>query len=185
MHRTTIDYDHLKQKLQQAGVDCDPAWLHGALFGLIALHDDRHDAVCEGLGQAVEGLGILEKEIEALYRDTWQALDGPGLDFGMLLPPESSSLEARAKGLVNWTTGYIEGLRCGGLDESRFPTPMGARALEELRQLAETPVTAFAEEDESFHEAVEHAWITAVLVREFLVVTRERQDRASEQSDPS
>lgn len=176
MHQTTIDYHELERQLQQAGVACDPSWLHGALFGLIALHDDQHDAPCEGLSLVMKGLDALDDEIRDLYRDTWRTIDGPGLDFGMLLPTETDTLKKRAQGVINWARGYLEGLQCGGVDTLEFPVVSGRHAMQELRELVATPVEEIAADEEELHEAIEHAWVTAVLVRELLVVARERRE---------
>ncbi len=174
MHQTTIDYHEIEQRLQQAGVGCDPSWLHGALFGLIALHDDGHHAPCEGLSQVMAGLDALDDEVRELYRETWQTLDGPGLDFGMLLPSETDSLEQQAQGVLSWTRGYLDGLQCGGFDTLEFPVVSGRHAMQELRDLLETSLGELAGDEEALHETIEHAWVTAVLVRELLVVARER-----------
>lgn len=174
MHTTTIDYQQIQQRLSRAGVDCSPSWLHGALFGLIALHDDRHAAPCEGLSQVLDGLDAMQEEVHALYLDIWQALDGPGLDFDMLLPPRSRPLIERAEGVNDWIRGYLQGLQCGGIDSLEFPVASGRQALEELQDLGNTPAAEMAENEEELHEAMEHAWVTAVLVRELLVVARER-----------
>lgn len=176
MHRTTIDYRRIEKQLQEAGVSCTPSWLHGALFGLIALHDDVHQAPCEGLSPVVQGLDALEGEVRRLYRDIWTTIDGPGLDFGMLLPDAPESLEVRARAVIEWTRGYLDGLRCGGVDILEFPVASGDHAMEELRALVDTPVRELAADEEELQEAIEHAWVTAVLVRELLVVARKRAD---------
>jgi uncharacterized protein YgfB (UPF0149 family) len=176
VHRSTLDHDRIQAQLRNAGLDCDPSWLHGALFGLIALHDDRHGAVCECLEQAIEGLSVLDAEVQALYRATWDELDGPGLDFGMLLPPTTSSLAEQAQGVISWTRGYLQGLRCGGIDTVEFPVVSGRHAVQELRAIADRLPSALADDEEALDEVMEHVWVTAVLVRELLVVARERQD---------
>ena len=176
MHQTNVDYQQLQLRLQQVGVDCSPSWLHGALFGLIALHDDRHRAPCEGLAGVLAGLAALDGEVRALYRDIWEAIDGPGLDFGMLLPPDSESPDTRARGVIAWTEGFLEGLHCGGLDDFEFPDDSGPHAIGELRELSRSDIAQLAADEEELHEAIEHAWVTAVLVRELLVVARERRE---------
>jgi uncharacterized protein YgfB (UPF0149 family) len=175
MHQTNVDYRQLQRRLQGTGLACDPSWLHGALFGLIALHDDRHQAPCEGLAGALQGLEALEDEVGALYHDTWDSIDGPGLDFGMLLPPESEARDVRARGVISWTRGFLDGLRCGGVDAFEFPDDSGPHAIGELRELAQTEAAELSGDEDELHEAMEHAWVTAVLVRELLVVARERR----------
>ncbi len=176
MHRSTIDYGRLQRQLIQAGLDCDPAWLHGALFGMIALHDDRHGAVCECLEQAMQGLRVLDAEVQALYHATWKELDGPGLDFGMLLPAADRSLPEQAQGVINWTRGFLAGLRCGGIDTVEFPVVSGRHAMQALQEVADSLPAALADDQETLDEAMEHVWVTAVLVRELLVVAREQGD---------
>jgi uncharacterized protein YgfB (UPF0149 family) len=93
----------------------------------------------------------------------------------MLLPPDSEAPDTRARGVIAWTQGFLEGLHCGGLDAFEFPDDSGPHAIGELRELAQTEISGLAEDEEELQEAIEHAWVTAVLVRELLVVARERQ----------
>ncbi len=167
----SLQYEVLARELAEHGCTFSPAWLHGALFGLIALHDDNHEAGCERLRALLDADDRLGTWLRERYRALWAALDGPGLDFGMPLP--EGGLPGRAQAVIDWTRGYLEALHCSGLDEATLPVAAGRHALDELRQIAAAEPRALCADEEALEEVAEHAWVTAVLVRELLVVTRE------------
>ncbi|BAN68522.1 UPF0149 family protein [endosymbiont of unidentified scaly snail isolate Monju] len=167
----TLHHDALARELAGHGCTFSPAWLHGALFGLIALHDDDHEAGCKRLRTLLAADDRLGVWLCERYRALWSALDGPGLDFGMPLP-EGVPAE-RAQTVIDWTRGYLEALHCSGLDEATLPVAAGRHALDELRRIATAEPASLCRDEDGQEEAAEHAWVTAVLVRELLVVTRE------------
>lgn len=174
MEDQALDHAQLKACLEGQGIACSPAWLHGLLFGLVAAHDDRWEAVMDAIHRCDSRLAAAGDLTQSLCHALWQALDGPGLDFGILLPSETHPLKERDAELSAWARGYLEGLTIAGVTGAELPTEAGRHALEELRAIAERGDAESAADEEAFEEAVEHTWVTAVLLRELLVVAREQ-----------
>ncbi len=175
MEDQALDHAHLKACLEGQGIDCSPAWLHGLLFGLVAAHDNRWEAVMDAVHQCDTRLAAAGDLTHSLCHALWQSLDGPGLDFGILLPYETRPLEERAAELARWARGYLQGLEAAGIAGESLPDEAGRHAIGELRAVAESGGAELAADEEELEEAVEHTWVTAVLLRELLVVVRERQ----------
>lgn len=175
MNELVSDYEHLGRCLRDSGISCSPSWLHGLIFGLVAAHDDRWETVLAGLTQCDRSLTRAMDLTHSLCHSLWESLDGPGLDFGILLPPETHALEERAAELSAWARGYLEGLGAAGVTGDALPTEAGRHAIDELRTIVDNQGTGIATDEEALEEAVEHTWVTAVLLRELLVVVRERR----------
>lgn len=63
-------------------------------------------------------------------------------------PPDSEPPDARAREVVAWTKGYLEGLHCGGLDGFEFPDDSGPHAIGELRELTRSDIEQLAADEE-------------------------------------
>lgn len=175
MEDQALDHAHLKACLEGQGIGCSPAWLHGLIFGLVAAHDDSWEAVIDAMHQCDSSLVAASDLTHSLCHALWQSLDGPGLDFGILLPAPDRPLQERAVELSAWARGYLEGLEAAGVTGDGLPADAGQHAMEELRAIADHEGGEWVADEEQMEEAVEHTWVTAVLLRELLVVARERQ----------
>lgn len=176
MEEQALDHAHLKACLEGQGIECSPAWLHGLIFGLVAAHDNRWEKVMDAVHRCDPRLSEAGELTRSLCQALWQSLDGPGLDFGILLPPETHPLAERAAELSAWAKGYLEGLEVAGVTGDQLPTQAGRHAIRELRAIADNSRgEELTSDEEALEEAVEHTWVTAVLLRELLVVVRERR----------
>lgn len=173
MSEQVLDYDHLEACLRDNGLACTPSWLHGLIFGLVAAHDDRWETVLGAMRACDPSLASAETLTRSLCHALWQSLDGPGLEFGVLLPDDSRPLGKRVAELAAWARGCLQGMERAGVSAETLPVEAGGHAMEALRAVAEGIAEDPPAEEEALEEAVEHTWVTAVLLRELLVVTRE------------
>ena len=173
MNEQVLDYDHLAACLRDNGLACTPSWLHGLIFGLVAAHDDRWETVLGAMRACDPNLSSAETLTRSLCHALWQSLDGPGLGFGVLLPDASRPLVERTAELGAWARGCLQGLETAGVTAESLPDEAGGHAMEALRAVAEDIAEEPPTDEEALEEAVEHTWVTAVLLRELLVVTRE------------
>lgn len=176
MGQYSIDYQCLGELAHHAGLACSAAHLHGQVLALISVHDGG----CEWPSATLFGAtddnpgSPLHAALDTLYRETWRALDGPGVGFNMLLPDEDAGLEQRGRALCEWAAGFLHALPSLGVDPERHLDLAGRAALRDIHEVAYGNPLEVAADDEEFTEVSEFLWIAVVLVRELLIVHRER-----------
>lgn len=172
----SLGYAQLDALLAAAEQSGSAAHVHGQLLGVISVQDGACDDPANTLLTLPDGdTGQrLHQAVDCLYRETWQALDGAGVGFAMLLPDDSATLAQRAQGLIDWAQGFLHALQLQGVDPLRQLDSAGRSALDDIRQVAGQQPQQVAEDEEELGEVAEFLWIAAVLVRELLIVHRER-----------
>lgn len=176
-----LDYSHYQDFLEQAGFPGCAADVHGALCGMLSgggnaltglwLEDILAD--CEP-GDAEQG--ILRESLVGLGLSTWRELSGTQLEFGPLLPPDDASLESRAEALAGWCQGFLFGLARAGLIETQLKEGVIGEALLDFVEISKA--TGDSDQDPAeagfaLEELIEYVRVTAQLVFEELLPTRE------------
>lgn len=184
MHVSGIetDYRDLADLLVSSGAPLPLAELHGGLCGIICA--SGHGAASSWLDSLLDdctgdadSLPLLAARLEALGKDTWQALRGLTLEFFPLLPDEDADIDQRAEALGLWCHGFLAGLVIGGVDLAGGSEALSAELSELIRDFAEiSRAGADREEiedpdfgDASLTELVEFVRVGTQLVFEELV----------------
>jgi uncharacterized protein YgfB (UPF0149 family) len=146
---------------------------HGMLCGLLCAHapDAEHVWVEELLrGSDPQDLNAAElgDELRRLGEGTREEIEGPGLGFSPLLPPEDRPLRERAVGLYDWSRGFLYGLGLAGVDASQL-SEQTREALDDLADVTRLDLDSLDEgedNEEALVELVEFVWVAAMLIYE-------------------
>ena len=147
-----------------------PAFLDGRLCAGLALNDlaaaDWLEAVCLDLGVEQPRDRDSAEALLAWRRQALEALADSALNYEPLLPDELYSLAERARGLRDWTLGFLEVVEeAGEAPRQRWSAPL-REALEDLSALAamETDLEESAENENDLFALAEHARMAAMLL---------------------
>ncbi|MDX5435064.1 MAG: YecA family protein [Halomonas sp.] len=147
-----------------------PAFLDGRLCAELALHDLTAEAwleeVCHGLGIEQPRDRESCETLLAWRRQTLDALADAALNYEPLLPDDLFSLAERARGLQEWTLGFLEVIEDAG-DKPRQGWSQALReAIEDLEALGgmETDLEDNAENENDLFALTEHARMAAMLL---------------------
>jgi uncharacterized protein len=147
-----------------------PAFLDGRLCAGLALHELSASAWLE---TACLGLGVEQPRdrdsadtLLAWRRVTLEALADSTLDYEPLLPDDLYSLAERARGLREWTQGFLEVVEEAGDEPRRHWSEPLREALTDLEALAamETDLDDSAENENDLFALTEHARMAAMLL---------------------
>ena len=147
-----------------------PAFLDGRLCARLALHDIDPAAwleeVCLALGVEQPRDEAAAERLLAWRRQTLEALSGSDLGYEPLLPDELFSLAERARGLAEWTQGFLEVLHdAGEAPRERWSSAL-REALEDLEGIAAMPadLEESADNENDLFALAEHARMAAMLL---------------------
>jgi uncharacterized protein YgfB (UPF0149 family) len=136
----TENYTEIQRVLAEERSLADAAEAHGTLAGCLcaAIGYRFEDWLLEILPEG-QAHPMAKETLRGLYVDTAGALEGPELEFELLLPDDEEPLDARTAALAQWCQGFLYGLGTSVVqDESGLPGDIG----EIVRDLTES---AYAE----------------------------------------
>ncbi|KAA0010646.1 UPF0149 family protein [Billgrantia pellis] len=147
-----------------------PSFLDGRLCAELALHDLGPEAwleeVCLGLGVEQPRDRESAETLLAWRRQTLEALADSDLNYEPLLPDELFSLAERARGLQEWTLGFLEVIADAGDDPRESWSAALREAVDDLAGIAdiETDIDDSAENENDLFALSEHARMAAMLL---------------------
>ncbi|WP_104203173.1 UPF0149 family protein [Billgrantia saliphila] len=147
-----------------------PAFLDGRLCAELALHDLSADAwleeVCLGLGVEQPRDRDSAGALLAWRRQTLEALADSALNYEPLLPDELFTLAERARGLQEWTLGFLEVIADAGEAPRENWSAALREAVDDLAGIAdiETDIVDSAENENDLFALTEHARMAAMLL---------------------
>ncbi|MFQ3788603.1 UPF0149 family protein [Halomonas sp. A29] len=164
------DFSTLADLFLSHGSMQSPAFLDGRLCAELALHDLTSEAwleeVCLGLGVEQPRDRESAEALLAWRRQTLEALADSALNYEPLLPDDLFSLAERARGLQEWTLGFLEVIADAG-DTPRENWSAALReAVDDLAGIAdiETDIEDGAENENDLFALTEHARMAAMLL---------------------
>lgn len=147
-----------------------PAFLDGRLAAGLALHDLSAEAwlaaLCDALGVDQPRDQQNAQVLLDWRRQSLEALAGEALNYELLLPDEMFSLAERARGLQEWTQGFLEVL--SDVDPERraaWSAPL-REALDDLASLVDidTELEESSENENDLFALTEHVRMAAMLL---------------------
>ncbi|KXS37120.1 MAG: hypothetical protein AWU55_2586 [Halomonadaceae bacterium T82-2] len=148
-----------------------PAFLDGRLSAALALHDLSADAWLEEVCQAMGVEQPRDRDDAAVLlgwrRQALDALSAASLNYEPLLPDELFSLAERARGLREWTLGFLEVVGEVGGDTRDAWSANLREAIEDLETLAnldELEIDDSPENENDLFTLAEHARMAAMLL---------------------
>lgn len=148
-----------------------PAFLDGRLAAALALHDLSADAwletVCQAMGVEQPRDRDDAEVLLAWRRQALDALSAASLNYEPLLPDELFSLAERARGLREWTLGFLEVVGEVGAEARDAWSPNLREAIEDLETLAnldELAIDDTPENENDLFTLTEHARMAAMLL---------------------
>ncbi|MGQ4877953.1 UPF0149 family protein [Billgrantia sp. LNSP4103-1] len=164
------DFSTLADLFLSHGSMQSPAFLDGRLCAELALHDLGAEAwleeVCLGLGVEQPRDRESAEALLAWRRQTLDVLADSGLNYEPLLPDDLFSLAERARGLQEWTLGFLEVIADAGESPRQGWSQALREAIDDLEALAhmETDVEESAENENDLFALTEHARMAAMLL---------------------
>jgi uncharacterized protein len=151
-------YTEIQRVLTEERSLADAAEAHGTLAGCLcaAIGYRFEDWLLEILpeGRAHQ---MSKETLRELYTETAAALEGPEMEFDLLLPEDEESIDTRTAALAQWCQGFLYGLGTSVVqDETGLPGDIG----EIVRDLTE--ITHVAVDAEQTSEANESAYAELV-----------------------
>lgn len=147
-----------------------PAFLDGRLAAGLALHDISAEAwleeVCAALGVEQPRDPASAEALLGWRRQNLEALGGAGLDYQPLLPDEMFSLAEQARGLQEWTLGFLEVVSEVDADKRQNWSDNLREGLEDLEALAsiEVELDDSSDNENDLFALAEHARMAAMLL---------------------
>lgn len=147
-----------------------PAFLDGRLCAGLAMHGLSAEAwleeVCLALGVEQPRDEPSAERFLGWRRQTLDALAGSELGFEPLLPDDLFSLAERARGLQEWTLGFLEVIRDAGDTPREAWSPALREALDDLAAVAamEVELEESSENEDDLFALTEHVRMAAMLL---------------------
>jgi uncharacterized protein len=150
------DYSHIEQLLVQERSLADAAEAHGTLAGcLCATSGYRFEDWLKEILPEGRAAREAQPSLQQLYAATADALLQPDMEFELLLPADTQSIEVRTAALAQWCQGFLYGLGAGAIPApSELPGDVGeivrdfveiSRAGVDAEQGEESNESAYAE----------------------------------------
>ncbi|NIC05472.1 UPF0149 family protein [Billgrantia bachuensis] len=164
------DFSTLADLFLTHGSMQSPAFLDGRLCAELALHELTAEAwleeVCLGLGVEQPRDRESAEALLAWRRQTLEALADSALNYEPLLPDELFSLAERARGLQEWTLGFLEVIADAGDGPRENWSGALREAVDDLAGIAdiETDIDDSAENENDLFALTEHARMAAMLL---------------------
>jgi uncharacterized protein len=152
------NYMEIQRVLTDERSLADAAEAHGTLAGCLcaAVGYRFEDWLLEILPEGEAG-PMSKETLRELYVDTAGALEGPEMEFELLLPEDEQPIDARTAALAQWCQGFLYGLGTSVVqDEAGLPGDIG----EVVRDLTE--ITHVAVDSEQSPESNESAYAELV-----------------------
>jgi uncharacterized protein len=165
-----LDFSTLADLFLSHGSMQSPAFLDGRLCAELALQDLAAEAwleeVCLGLGVEQPRDRASAETLLAWRRQALEALADSGLNYEPLLPDELFSLSERARGLQEWTLGFLEVIEDAGSTRREAWSQALREAIDDLGGLTaiETDLDDNAENENDLFALTEHARMAAMLL---------------------
>jgi uncharacterized protein YgfB (UPF0149 family) len=148
-----------------------PAFLDGRLSAALALHDLSAEQwladVCAALGVEQPRDRDAAEVLLGWRRQALEALSATDLNYEPLLPDDLFSLAERARGLREWTLGFLEVIGEVGPDAREAWSANLNEAIEDLEALAgidELTLDDSADNENDLFALTEHARMAAMLL---------------------
>jgi uncharacterized protein len=167
------DFEHFSDLLTQSSSVLAPAEVHGLLSALACVPGEGRVAALQGevLGPAVQDPSeapVIEI-LEAVWKDTYAALESTDCTFDLMLPDDEQSLQQRTEALGSWCQGFLAGLGLGGVGDHHKSLSGDAREflndLQEMSRIEPDPDND-EEAERAFAELVEYLRIGVLDLRE-------------------
>ncbi len=165
-------YPELSQLLSDSHAVTEPAEAHGTLVGALcaissyALSDWLAEILPEGAIPAATNAALAE-----LYGATVESLRSTEMQFDLLMPDDTDSLEERARALGLWCNGFLYGLGSNGAADPRQLSTDVAEIVQDLGEISRAGVDGQDSEESNemaFAELVEFVRVGVQLVFEEL-----------------
>ena len=169
-----IDFDWLGERLAALSeLAPSVSEAHGMLCGLLCARVPEAertwvDEVLAGADTRDLAAAELRSTLGRLGADTRGEIEGPGLGFAPLLPPEDRTLRERATGLYDWSRGFLYGLGLAEVDGRDLPDQV-REVIDDFADITRLDLEGL-DEDEDNEEALvelqEFVWVAAMLIYE-------------------
>jgi uncharacterized protein len=185
---TATLYQRLAQGLSDSPLAPSPGEVHGILCGLICAGHPQAEATWlaevapEAPPEARQGDLLAQgssrecrADLDALAERTRADIEGPGLGFSPLLPPDEAPLRERALAVYDWCRGFLYALGLAGVGESDLSDQAREvfRDFVDITRLDLDDLDEGEDNEDALTEVVEFLWVAAMLVYEERVSARE------------
>ena len=171
-------YTEIQRVLTDQRSLADAAEAHGTLAGCLCaavgyrFDDWLHEILPEGRADPLSTAALRQ-----LYLDTAGALEGPEMEFELLLPEEEQSIDERTAALGQWCQGFLYGLGTSAIqDASALPGDIGeiVRDLTEITHVDVDESQGLENNESAYTELVEFVRVGVQLVFEELEPLRDQ-----------
>ena len=161
-------YSEIERVLSDERSLADAAEAHGTLTGCLCaaigyrFEDWLLEILPEGRAQPLS-----RETLRDLYMHTAGALEGPEMQFELLLPGDAQSIDIRTAALAQWCQGFLYGLGTSVVqDESGLPGDIGeiVRDLTEITHVAVDSRQSEESNESAYAELVEFVRVGVQLV---------------------
>ena len=181
---TATLYQRLARCLSASALSPSPAEVHGILCGLICVgHPQAETTWLAEVGietpeadlQAQDSARDCRADLDTLAAGTRADIEGPGLGFSPLLPPDEEPLRDRAVAVYDWCRGFLFALGLAGVGEADLSdqTREVFGDFAHITRLDLDDLEEGEDNEDALTEVVEFLWVAAMLVYEERVAARE------------
>jgi hypothetical protein len=162
------NYTEIQRVLVEERCLTDAAEAHGTLAGCLcaAIGYRFEDWLLEILPEG-SARPMSKETLRGLYVDTAGALEGPEMEFELLLPEDEESIDTRTTALAQWCQGFLYGLGTSVVqDEAGLPGDIGeiVRDLTEITHVAVDADQSAESNESAYAELVEFVRVGVQLV---------------------
>ncbi|ODN42739.1 UPF0149 family protein [Piscirickettsia litoralis] len=180
MSQTLIEFEKIENALNTLGIEgMSAADVHGLLVGMLA---GQEKLTCKfWLEKAI--LASIEsdsksdlfanvmakepvKQLEQLFKVSWEQMYAGDFEFSLLLPDDSADLAERASLLCAWTQGFLTGLHLSGVNIAKYKEGELAATLKDLTEIAQLDLAIEDNEENetAYTEIAEYVRMAALFI---------------------
>jgi uncharacterized protein YgfB (UPF0149 family) len=176
MAEASVTFDDIEAYLRRLELDMSASECHGQLTGLVCARGELDKAAWSqflvrehNAGDLLAGEAL--QALEELRSETVSELADAVLDFHLLLPADTLSVEARVEALGDWCQGFLLGLAEGGVsDIDKLPADSREiiKDLVEIGRAGGYELEDSEEDEQSFFQLLEYVRTGVLLINEEL-----------------
>ncbi|OAJ35659.1 UPF0149 family protein [Piscirickettsia salmonis] len=180
MSQALVEFKTVDHVLQALGVEgMTAADVHGLLIGMLASQSNLtckswlEKAIFTGAHLDAESdlfSNVMVKEqlkqLEVLFKISWEQLSAGDFTFALLLPDDNAALTERASLLCAWTQGFLTGLHLSGVNIAKYKEGELATTLKDLAEVAQLDLAIedSNENEAAYTEIAEYVRMAALFV---------------------
>ncbi|MCP3868055.1 MAG: YecA family protein [Gammaproteobacteria bacterium] len=167
-----VEHERLERRIASGNLETGGSEAHGMLCGILCGGGVDSSALWmsalfDGVDEADLLVGECRQEMDRLYQQTREALEGPESTMEPLLPSERLPLKVRAEAVRDWSRGFLYGIGLAGISQDALQSEQTREALHDLAEITRMDLGVLGDDEDdedALMQVSEYVWVAAMLV---------------------